>query len=102
MSTPHSTASPNRMVLRYWVILNAIDALLTGLALMLGAVEGNMILQLFSSQIGDMSMLFVKVLIAMAIGGILWERGKMRILVALNYAMVAVVFYNMLVITYAL
>ena len=35
----------------------------------------------FSSQIGDMSMLFVKVLIALAIGGILWERGKTRILV---------------------
>ena len=102
MSTRQSTAAPNRMVLRYWVILNAIDALLTGLALMLGAVEGNMVLQLFSSQIGDMSMLFVKVLIALAIGGILWERGKTRILVALNYAMVAVVFYNMLVITYAL
>ncbi len=102
MSTPQFTAAPRRMVLRYWVILNAIDALLTGIALMLGATEGNMILQLFSSQIGDASMLFVKVLIALAIGGILWERGKARILVALNYAMVVVVIYNMLVITYAL
>ena len=102
MQTSQSTTAPRRMVLRYWVILNAVDALLTGLALMLGAVEGHMILLLFSSQSGDMSMLFVKVLIALAIRGILWERGKTRILVALNYAMVAVVFYNMLVITYAL
>ena len=102
MQTSRSTTAPRRRVLRYWVILNAIDALLTGLALMLGAVEGNMILQLFSSQIGDMSTLFVKVLVALAIGGILWERGKTRILVALNYAMVVVVVYNMLVTTYAL
>ena len=64
MQTSQTSAAPRRMVLRYWVLLNAIDALLTGLALMLGAVEGNIVLQLFSSQIGDMSMLFVKVLIA--------------------------------------
>ncbi len=90
------------MVLRYWIALNAIDALLTGLAILLGAVEANPILNLFAFRLGHPGMLFVKVLFAIAMGGILWERRKVRILTGMNFLMVGVVTYNMLVITYIL
>lgn len=90
------------MALRYWIGLNAIDALLTGLAIALGAVEGNPILNLFALRLGHPGMLFIKTLFAISVGGILWERGTMRILTSMNCLMVGVVFYNMIVITYTL
>ncbi len=90
------------MVLRYWIALNTIDALLTGLAIWLGAVEANPILNLFAMRLGNPGMLFVKTLFAIAVGGILWERRKMRVLSGLSYLMVGVVIYNMIVITYTL
>ena len=88
------------MVLRYWIGLNAADALLTGVGLALGAVEANPLLNLFAEHLGHPGMLFVKTLSAIAIGGILWERRKTRILRSMNFIMLGVVFYNMLIITY--
>ncbi len=90
------------MALRYWIVLNAADAVLTGLAIGLGAQEANPILNLFSSNLGDAGMLFVKSLFAIALGGILWERRKRRILMSMNTLMIGVVIYNMLAITYFL
>ena len=95
-------ADSNRMVLRYWIGLNAIDAVLTGLAISLGALEANVILNLFAASIGITGMLFVKTLMAISIGGVLWERGMFIALNKLNIAMLGVVAYNMLVITYGL
>ena len=90
------------MAFRYWIGLNAIDALLTGLAIVLGSVEANPVLNLFASHMGNPGMLYVKVLFAIALGGVLWERRKVRILTGMNILMVGVVIYNMLVITYIL
>ena len=95
-------ADSNRMVLRYWIGLNAIDAVLTGLAISLGALEANVILNLFAASIGITGMLFVKTLMAISIGGVLWERRMFSALNKLNIAMLGVVVYNMLVITYGL
>ena len=95
-------ADTNRMVLRYWIVLNAMDAVLTGLAISLGALEANLILNLFAARIGIAGMLFVKTLMAISIGGVLWERGMFSALSKLNVAMIGVVIYNMLVITYGL
>ena len=52
-------------------------------------------------RIGIAGMLFVKTLMA-SIGGVLWERRMFSALGKLNVAMLAVVIYNMLVITYSL
>ncbi|MEE9248454.1 MAG: DUF5658 family protein [Dehalococcoidia bacterium] len=90
------------MELRYWIGLNAIDAVLTGLALALGGVEANPILNLFASHMGHPGMLFLKTLFAIALGGIIWQRGTLRTLAGLNYLMVGIVIYNMVVITYTL
>lgn len=90
------------MAFRYWIGLNAADAVLTGLAIGLGAQEANPILNLFSSNLGDTGMLFVKSLFAIALGGIIWERRKRRMLMGMNTLMIGVVIYNMLAITYFL
>ena len=47
-------------------------------------------------------MLFVKMLFAIALGGILWQRRAMRVLNAMNFLMMMVVVYNIFVITYTL
>ena len=39
---------------------------------------------------------------AIALGGIIWQRGTLRTLTGLNYLMVGIVIYNMVVITYTL
>ena len=96
------TADSKRMALRYWIGLNAVDALLTGLAISLGATEANVLLNLLATSIGITGMLFVKTLMAISVGGVLWERRMFSTLSKLNFAMIAVVVYNMLVITYKL
>ncbi len=90
------------MAFRYWIGLNIIDALLTGFALALGAVEANPLLNLFATHVGHHGMLFIKTLLAISLGGILWERGSIRILTGANSLMLCVVIYNMLVITFIL
>ena len=90
------------IALRYWISLNAADAILTGLGLWLGAVEANPVLSLFADRLGHPGMLFMKTLFAIAVGGILWERSQFRILYGLNYVMALVVVYNLLVIAYLL
>ena len=72
------------------------------LAIALGAQELNPILKLFGSNLGDAGMLFVKSLFAIALGGILWERRKQRLLVGMNMLMIGVVIYKLLAITYFL
>lgn len=90
------------MAFRYWIGINTADALLTAVALSLGATEGNFLLGLFATRFGVPGMLYLKTLFAISVGGIIWQRGKTRMLTAMNYLMLAVVFYNMLIITYAL
>ena len=68
------------MVFRAWIGLNAADALLTWLAFSMGAVEANTILSVFASSLGSEGMLLVKILFAVAVGGILWNRRKARVL----------------------
>jgi hypothetical protein len=47
-------------------------------------------------------MLLIKMLFAVAVGGALWNRRAYGMMRVLNWALVAVVMYNALVITYAL
>ena len=47
-------------------------------------------------------MLTIKLLFALSIGGVLWERGAFRVMRTLNVAMVLVVFHNALIISYGL
>lgn len=90
------------MALRYWIGLNAADALVTAVAISLGAAEANPLLRLFALRLGMSGMLFVKALFAIALGGVIWQRGKVRMLTVMNYAMLVVLLFNMLMITYAL
>lgn len=90
------------MVLRAWIGLNAADASLTWLSFTLGAAEGNFILSLLADSLGPAGMLFIKVLFAVAVGGILWNRSAFHLFGALNWAMVGIVTYNLLIISYVL
>lgn len=47
-------------------------------------------------------MLLIKLLFAVAVGGALWQRRAYRMFRLLNYAMIAIIMYNALIITYAL
>jgi hypothetical protein len=47
-------------------------------------------------------MLLIKLLFAVAVEGALWQRRAYRMFRLLNYAMIAIIMYNALIITYAL
>ena len=85
-----------------WLGLNGADALLTGLSFLLGAVELNPFLGTIALALSVPQMLVIKVLLAVALGGALWLRRALRTMRLLNWAMVWVVVYNALIITYAL
>jgi hypothetical protein len=82
--------------------LNAADALLTGIAIPLGAVELNPFLASIAASLSIERMLLVKILFAVAMGGAVVLRGKTRMLRFMNWIMVGVVLYNAMIITYAL
>ena len=90
------------MLLQAWIALNAADALLTGVSFTLGAMEINPFLGTIALALSLERMLLIKVLFAVAIGGALWNRRAFRMMRVLNWALVAVVAYNALIITYAL
>ena len=90
------------MGLLYFVGLNFADALLTSLAIVMGAVEANTIQGLFSLEFGLPKAMFIKTLFALALGGVVWQRGKVQVLTGMNYVMVGIVVINAFVITYAL
>ncbi len=90
------------MTLLAWMGLNAADAVLTGLSLPMGALELNPFLGTIALAMSLQHMLFIKVMFAVAMGGALWQRGAYRVLRVLNWAMVWIVAYNALIITYAL
>ena len=90
------------MVLLAWMGVNGADALLTALSLALGASELNPFLGTIGIVLGTQTMLAIKLLFALSIGGVLWERGAFRVMRTLNIAMVLVVFYNALIISYSL
>lgn len=90
------------MMLLAWMGVNGADALLTALSVALGASELNPFLGTIGLALGTQTMLVVKLCLALSIGGILWERGAFRVMRTLNVAMVLVVFYNALIISYAL
>ena len=90
------------MALLAWVGLNIADAILTGLSFSLGAVELNPFLGTMALALSVERMLVIKLLFAVAVGGALWQRRALRTLRVLNFAMVAIVMYNALIISYAL
>ena len=90
------------LLLQAWIGLNAADALLTGIALPLGAMELNPFLASVATSLSIERMLLMKVLFAVALGGAVFLRGKTRVLRFMNWIMVGVVLYNALIITYAL
>ena len=90
------------MTLLAWVSLNAADALLTGLSFLMGAREFNPFLGTIALALSAERMLIIKLLFAVALGGVLWQRRAFRTMRVLNWAMAWVVIYNALIITYAL
>lgn len=90
------------MTLMAWIGLNGADALLTGLSFLLGAVELNPFLGTIALALSIPQMLVIKLLFAVALGGALWLRRSFGTMRVLNWAMVWVVVYNALIITYAL
>ena len=90
------------MILHAWIGLNAADVLLTALSFALGAAEINPFLGTIALALSPQKMLLIKLLFAFAIGGALWNRGAFKMLWVLNWALVGVVVYNALIITYAL
>jgi len=90
------------MAFCYFIGLNVADALLTGVAIALGAIEVNPVLSLFSVQLGLPKAMFVKTLFALSLGGVVWQRRKLRVLKVLNYIMLGIVISNMLIMSYAL
>ena len=90
------------MGLQAWIGLNAADALLTGLSFALGAIEFNPFLGTIALALSPQRMLLIKLLFAVAIGGALWNRRAYGVMRTLNWALVAVVMYNALIITYTL
>ena len=90
------------MIFLAWIGLNAADALLTGLSFPLGALEFNPFLGTIALVLSIERMLMIKILFAVALGGALWQRRAFRMLRLLNWAMVFIVSYNALIITYAL
>ena len=90
------------MILQAWIGLNAADALLTGLSFALGAVEVNPFLGTIALALSVERMLLIKMLFAVAVGGALWNRRAYKIMRVTNWALVAVVMFNALIITYTL
>lgn len=90
------------MTLLAWIGLNTADSLLTGLSLYMGAVEFNPFLGTIALSLSIERMLVIKLMFAVALGGALWQRRAFRPLRVLNWAMVMIVAYNALIITYAL
>ena len=89
-------------VLLAWMGFNAADALLTALSLALEASELDPFLGTIGVALGTKTMLTIKLFFALSIGGVLWERGAFRVMRTMNIAMVLVVFYNALIISYGL
>lgn len=90
------------MVLLYFVGLNFVDALLTALAIVMGAVEVNPFVDLFALELGLPKAMLIKILFALALGGVLWQRRKVRLLKVMNYVMLGVVVSNVFVMSYTL
>ena len=90
------------LLLQAWIGLNVADALLTGIAIPLGAIELNPFLASVAASLSVERMLLMKILFAVAMGGAVLLRGKTRVLRFMNWMMVGVVLYNAMIITYAL
>ena len=90
------------MLLQAWVGLNGADVLLTALSFTLGAVELNSFLGTIALALSPERMLLIKLFFAVAIGGALWNRRAYRVMKTLNWALVAVVIFNAMIITYSL
>ncbi len=90
------------MLLQAWVGLNGADVLLTALSFTLGAVELNPFLGTIALALSPERMLLIKLFFAVAIGGALWNRRAYRVMKTLNWALVAVVIFNAMIITYSL
>ena len=91
------------MTLVAFVAVNGADALLTALSIVvLGADELNPFLAAIAWNDGVEKMLLVKILLSVAIGGALWQRGAFRTLRVLNWAFAGVVMYNGVLITHVL
>ena len=90
------------MALHAWIILNGLDAILTWVSLSLGAIEGNPFLSTLNDSLGTQHMLLIKFLSAVVIGVIIWQRGRWQMWKFLNWGMVGVVTWNMIIIGYTL
>jgi hypothetical protein len=98
----HEVLSMDGYVLRVWIGLNALDAILTWISFAMGAAEGNILLSSLASFKGPERMLFAKFFLAILMGSIIWRRQKWNLWPWLNWGMVGVVIWNMMIIGFAL
>jgi hypothetical protein len=98
----HETQPIDGYVLRVWIGLNTLDAILTWIAFAMGAAEGNALLSSLAAFKGPERMLIAKVFLAILVGSIIWRKQKWHLWPWLNWGMVGVVVWNMLIIGYAL
>ena len=94
--------SVDSYVLRVWIGLNTLDAILTWIAFAMGAVEGNTFLTALADFKGPERLLIANVFLAILFGSIIWRKQKWHLWPWLNWGMVGVVVWNMLIIGYAL
>jgi len=80
--------------LSMWLVLNALDSLVTWHTLSLGGFEANPALRLASYAHGDAIMLAVKMALALLIGLLVWKRGSPRLRGTLNLGMSLVIIAN--------
>jgi hypothetical protein len=80
--------------LALWLVLNALDSIVTWYTLSLGGHEANPALRLASYAHGDVIMLAVKMALALLIGLLVWRRGSRRLRGTLNLGMSLVVIAN--------
>ena len=85
-----------------WIVLNALDALLTWRGIPMGAFEANPALAALAHHTSVPTMLVIKVLMASALGVAIWQRRKLLVLLALDVLMVGIVAFNAFVISFFL
>ncbi len=81
-------------ILAMWMVLNILDALLTGYLLSNGGVEGNPLLAAMQGQLGTVGMLGAKVALAGIVGLAIWRAERRPLLLTADVGMGLVVVYN--------
>ena len=89
-------------VLRPSIGLNALGAILTWISFAKGAAEENLFLSPLAAVKGPERMLLTKFFLALLLGSIIWRKQQWHLWPWLDWGIVGVVVWNMLIVGYAL